>query len=57
VNESADEAGRDEGFERGSSDREWRVPEDLFPEGYDDPWLRGELPLDGELFPLPVGLP
>jgi hypothetical protein len=33
------------------------VPEDLLPEGYDDPLLRGAEPLDGELFPLPVGLP
>jgi hypothetical protein len=54
---SADEASRVERDERSVADREWRVPEDLFPEGHDDPWLRGDAPLDGELYPLPAGLP
>jgi len=53
---SADEASREAG-EEGRADREWWVPGDLFPEDYDDPWLRGDQPLDGELYPLPAGLP
>jgi hypothetical protein len=53
---SADEASREVG-EEVSADRKWWVPGDLFPEDYDDPWLRGDQPLDGELYPLPAGLP
>jgi hypothetical protein len=51
--------------QEGSSDpspddaREWAMPEDLWPEGFDDPWAaNGDEPWDPEHpFQYPVGLP